>query len=155
MEKLRLEKAAIELFVRCFKKAHGKEYKLIQQQERPDAILEDEDGNRMGLEVTHLFHDELEVKMLLGRSEQQIHGLENFEDHIIMLSSLLEKKGRTGLCYTSEYPCSLLIRNASPIWTSEDFEGYISRIKAPESLYENVWLLTTDRYSTWSLIKLG
>lgn len=153
-EKRKLEKAAIELFIRCFKEAYGIEYRLIQQQERPDAIVEDENGKRLGLEVTHLFYDELEVKMLLGRSEQQTHGLENFDEQIKKLNSLLEKKGRTGLGYSNEYPCSLLIRNSSPIWTKEDFEGVISRIVAPRSQYQDIWLLTKDRFSAWYLIRL-
>lgn len=154
LEKRKLEKKAIELFVRCFKETYGIEYRLVQQQERPDAIVEDENGKRLGLEVTHLFYDDLEVKMLLGRSEQQTHGLETFENEIKKLNILLEKKGRTGLGYSNEYPCSLLIRNSSPIWTKEDFEGVISRIKPPRSLYQDIWFLTRDRFSAWHLIRL-
>lgn len=154
-EKRKLEKAAIELFVLCFKKTYGIEYRLVQQQERPDAIVEDGNGKRLGLEITHLFYDELEAKMLLGRSQQQIHGLENFDDHLKELDCLLEKKVRTGLGYSTQYPCSLLIRNASRIWTKEDFDGVISKIKPTRSLYKDIWLLTTDRFSVWSLILLG
>lgn len=154
IEKRRLEKAAIELFVRCFKEEYGKEYRLVQQQERPDAIVEDEDGNRLGIEVTYLFYDVIEVKMLLGRSEQESHEPENLEEYIKVLNSLLEKKAKAGKGYSTDYPCSLLIRSASPIWTKEDFGRISSKIKAPQSQFKEIWLLTRDKFATWCLIRL-
>lgn len=158
-EKRKLEKAAIELFVRCFKGTYGVGYRLVEQRERPDAIVVDENGNGLGLEVTHLYYDVLEAKMLLCRSEQKRHGKvsgpENFDDYIKVLNSILAQKLKTVLGYSTEYPCSLLIRNASPIWTKEDFVKAIAKIYAPKSQYKDIWLLTADRSSAWSLIRLG
>ncbi|TGE34478.1 hypothetical protein [Desulfosporosinus sp. Sb-LF] len=154
MEKRILEKSAIDLFISCFKETYGMGYRLVLQQERPDAIVVDESGRRLGIEVTYLFYDVTEAKMLLGRSEQQMHGLENFDCYIKVLNSLLEKKSIAGRGYSTEYPCSLLIRNSSPIWAKEDFCGAISRIKVPINQYKNIWLLTRDRFSAWGLIRL-
>ena len=66
-----------------------------------------------------------------------MHGLENFDVHIKKLHYLLEKKGRTGLSYSTKYPCSLLIRNSSPIW-----------LKLTKDFIAN-----DENYSTYNLVK--
>ncbi|KUO53515.1 MAG: hypothetical protein APF76_11945 [Desulfitibacter sp. BRH_c19] len=153
-EKRMLEKAAIELFICSFKEIFGVEYKVVCYQERPDAILEDPEGNRLGMEVTHLFYDELKAKILLGKSNSTGHKTESFYKYLDVLNDLLDKKAKTGLNYPIGYPCSLLIRDTSPVWTKEDFEEANSLIKLPQKVYKDIWLLTQDKISIWSLFKI-
>lgn len=153
-EKRMLEKAAILLFIRSYKEMFGVEYKVLIYQERPDVILEDPEGNRIGMEVTHLFYDELEAKILLGKSNDSGHKIESFYKYLNVLNELLNKKGKTGLNYPIGYPCSLLVRDTSPVWTKEDFEAASSIIIPPKKVYKDIWLLTQDKTSTWSLFKI-
>lgn len=155
LEKKMLEKAAVKWFIHLFKEMFGVEYKVVCYQERPDAILEDIEGNRIGMEITHLFYDELKAKILLGRANYPGHKTEIFQNYLHALNTLLDKKGRIGLNYPIGYPCSLLVRDTSPIWTMEDFQKARSLIKTPEKVYKDIWLLTQDQASKWRLLKIG
>jgi len=42
-------------------------HKTLYQQEKPDAVLMDSRGNKLGLEITHLFYSEQEARQLLQR----------------------------------------------------------------------------------------
>ncbi|MTI65500.1 MAG: hypothetical protein FH753_02755 [Firmicutes bacterium] len=153
--KKRLEKTAIDLFLTNYNKITKKNYILLRQQEIPDAIIIDDEGFKLGLEITHLFYDSTEAKMLLGRTENIEHKIEDINKLIDRLNRLLKKKRLIGPSYITEHPCILLVRNASPIFHISDFKENIDKIKIPKGVFKEIWLLTRDpiRFK-WSLIKL-
>jgi hypothetical protein len=153
-EKHRLETAAIDLFINISREGRCIDYHVADKQECPDFVLEDEQGNKIGVEVTHIFYDSEEAKMLLGRSDKKIHGLENFDTFIEELNKAFKKKGEKGNNYKSEYPLSLLIRNASPLWGLEDIEHSLDKLHVPTDVYQEVWMLTRDNSSNWYLVKI-
>lgn len=144
IEKRALEKWAVEWFLRHYNVITGKEFQLICQQERPDAIIQASDESALGLEIAHLFYDSLEAKMLLGRSDTWLHEIENFEELIKRLNEILRKKEEKGRTYSCLFPVSLLIRSASPVFTGPEFLKISDRLEVPQGIYEAVWLLAKD-----------
>lgn len=63
-EKRALEKGAVVWFLRHYNALTHKDYRLVCQQERPDAIVEASDKSALGLEIAHLFYDSEEARML-------------------------------------------------------------------------------------------
>lgn len=156
-EKHALEKAAIDLFVPLYNARFGKQYRLVEMRDRPDALLEAEDGTRIGLEVAHLFYPGgREAKILLGRANG-LHGLQTLGKLVNGLNDLLDKKVEKRLGYTCSYPISLLIRSASPIWSGSDFNGVQHMLRVPAEVYHEIWLLAQDnQIPGWPhLIRLG
>lgn len=98
--------------------------------------MKSQNGELLGIEVAHLFCDPEEAKMLLGRSNNKMHGIEEFSD--------LQKQK-----YESTYPTSLVIRNGSPIFGMSDLFRDKERIYRP-SIYKNVWFVSKDgNYNDW------
>jgi hypothetical protein len=153
-EKYRLEVAAIKLFINISSAGRGINYNIITKYESPDFILEDESGNILGVEVTHIFYDSEEAKMLLGRSDKKTHGLENLDTYIEELNSVLKKKGEKGNNYEFDYPLLLLIRNASPFWGLNDIEQSLDKLLVPIGIYKEIWMLTRNNSSKWYLVRI-
>jgi hypothetical protein len=154
IEKTLLEDYAINYMIEDYERQTGLKYKIISRQEGPDAIIE-VNGNRMGLEITHLYYDRDEAKILLGRSEYKKHGLERFDRFIYELNELLQKKAIKSYTYNCDYPVSLLIRNCSPIFGLSDFRNSIEHISIPDNKYLNIWFLSRDdNDSLWRLLEL-
>ena len=127
----------------------------MAKQECPDFLLEAEDGTCLGLEVTHLYYDSQEAKMILGRSSDGLHGVECFAHSVDALNKLLKKKGELGRSYQRSYPVSLLVRVASPIFDSSAFENSKHLLEIPKDVYQDVWLLAREHQnSQWHLISL-
>lgn len=154
-EKLRLEEDAIDLFVNISRTDRGINYSIVAKQESPDFILADEFGNTIGVEVTHIFYDSEEAKMLFGRSDKKTHELEKLENFIDELNTALKKKGEKGNNYDFDYPLSLLIKNASPFWGLRDIEHSLDKLQVPMGIYREIWLLTKDNSSKWYLVKIN
>lgn len=153
-EKQILERDAIELFINISRAGRGVDYRIIAKQESPDFVLADEFGNMIGVEVTHIFYDSEEAKMLLGRSDRKTHGLENLDGFIAELNIALKKKGEKGNNYEFDYPLSLLIRNASPLWGLSDIEHSLDKLQVPTGIYQEIWILTRDNSSKWYLVRI-
>ena len=153
-EKLRLEEDAIELFIQVSRAGRGVSYHIVAKQESPDFVLADESENMIGVEVTHIFYDSEEAKMLLGRSDKKTHGLENLDNFIKELNIALKKKGEKGINYDFDYPLLLLIRNASPFWGLSDIKHSLDKLQVPTGIYQEIWLLTKDNSSKWYLVKI-
>lgn len=79
-EKFALENATVDIFLNLFNFNHKDQYILVERRESPDFILKGLNGELLGLEVAHLFYDSEEAKMLLGRSDNKVHGIEKFDD---------------------------------------------------------------------------
>jgi len=154
-EKRALEKTAIELFLSRYNKLKNKKYKLLRQQEIPDTVIIDEKGAELGVEITHLFYDALEAKMLLGRSNRLFHEVEKFSKLVDELNMLIEKKIEKGPSYIEKFQCLLLIRNASPVSVLSDFKENIEHIKISKKIFKEIWLLTRNDISyEWELLRL-
>ncbi|WP_044479542.1 hypothetical protein [Paenibacillus antibioticophila] len=148
-EKFALENAAIDIFLNLLNIHHQDQYELVERRESPDFVLKSQNGELLGIEVAHLFCDPEEAKMLLGRSNNKMHGIEEFSDLLNVLNSLLKQKETKVLKYESTYPTSLVIRNGSPIFGMSDLLRDKERIYRP-SIYKNVWFVSKDgNYNDW------
>ncbi|WP_248912445.1 hypothetical protein, partial [Paenibacillus antarcticus] len=148
-EKFALENAAVEIFSNLFNINHKDQYELVERRESPDFVLRDLKGELLGLEVAHLFYDPEEAKMLLGRSDNKMHGTDKFDDLLNAFNRLLKQKETKILKYESTYPTSLVIRNASPIFGMSDLLRDKELIYKP-SIYKNVWCVSRDgNYNDW------
>lgn len=144
IEKRALERWAVEWFLRHYNILTGLDFKLVCQQERPDAIVRASDESSLGIEIAHLFYDSLEAKMLLGRADTWLHNIESLDEVVKRLNDILSKKREKGLTYSCLFPISLLIRSASPVFTGPDFMKIIDRLEVPDGIYQGVWLLAKD-----------
>ncbi|MEW6178806.1 MAG: hypothetical protein AB1522_02650 [Chloroflexota bacterium] len=147
-EKKRLEAAVVEEFLPQFNEITHSTYSLleIEGHERPDALLEDSTGTRLGLEITHVYHDDQEAKILLGRSHTEFSGLQSFNGLLDVLQSRIRKKQKDANSYPCPYPLLLLVRVVSPVFTWRDFQDALrnGRIQLQPSAFKEVWLLARD-----------
>jgi len=156
-EKRALERAAAEWFLQRYNELVHKVFRITILQERPDVVVEAADGTVIGIEVTHLYYDDLEAKMLLGRSVEEFHRPENFTELLDQLDRLLKKKLEVGRKYPWDHPLFLIIRSVSPVFTGEDFAGIEKYVALPTGIYDEIWLLVRDEVNDedWSdLIRL-
>lgn len=154
LEKYQLEKAAIDLFIQIYNENSAIKYVTAQKRERPDFLLLDSIGNSIGMEIAHVFYDSLEAKMLLNKSDEFIHGVENLMVFINEFNKVLSKKCTVRESFEINYQCSLLIRNTSPIFTFEDIRNFIQYIEIPNNNYKDIWILSRNNRSVWILMRL-
>jgi hypothetical protein len=153
-EKTRMERAAIDLFIDIYNTNHELKYRLLYAQEKPDAVLQDSKQNKLGMEITHLFYDEKEAKMLLGRSEPSFNGPQRLECLVDELNDLIRTKEKKKRAYSEDYPISLLIRNASPFFGMSDILSVKHLLYRPNAVFNDVWFLSRDGTSDWLLINM-
>jgi hypothetical protein len=153
-EKRALEQSAIELFIYLMNEHYDINYRLVQMQDKPDALLEDSKGNQMGIEITHLFYDADEARLLMGRLNHRLEGDMFLEKLIMELNKLIIRKEEKIKNYHQGYDLSLLIRNASPIYTMRDFLKARALIKKPKGLFKQVWFLSFNENNEWELYNL-
>ncbi len=143
-EKERLQEVATHYFLPAYAALVQKTFRLVTLQDRPDAILEALDGTRRDLEITSLFTDDEEAKILLGRSSSLCHGIQSSDEALLRLNTRLAEKERQGASYQCRHPMLLVIRVASPIFTSPDFERFRDDIHVPRGVFSETWLLFPD-----------
>lgn len=151
-EKVALEEAAINIFINLYNFNRKDDLRVVKKQECPDYILKNKKENLLGIEVTHLFYDAEEVKILFDRSNKKLHGLENSINYIETLNKLLKKKEQKIDKYDAIYPIALLIRNASPLYGMSDFLRYKTAIYKPEK-YSHIWFVSKDGNNNEWLLK--
>ncbi|WP_025678852.1 hypothetical protein [Paenibacillus massiliensis] len=151
-EKSALEEAAINIFIDLYNFNRQDDLKVVEKQECPDYILKNKKEDLIGIEVTHLFYDAEEAKMLLDRSNKELHGLEDSTNYIGTLNKLLKQKEKKIDKYDAIYPIALLIRNASPVYGMSDFLKYKSVIYKPEK-YCHIWFVSKDGNNNEWLLK--
>ena len=144
-EKWLIEESAALALVEILNLQHGMKYEIFKHADRPDIVIENQlDGTRLGVEVTHLFYDSDEARIILGRSHEHVHSPEYIEEYILRLNALLLQKSEKAKGYNHEYPLALLIRVVSPLFHIFNFNDYESRIVVPTSDYKIIWLLFYD-----------
>lgn len=153
-EKKALERTAIDIFVELYNLNHQLPFRLLQQQEKPDALLEDADLNKKGLEVTHLFYDTEEARLMMSRSELTLPGTEMPDRFIQSINDRVRSKVEKFADYSHDYPCALLIRNLSLFFGMSDVLRRKEKLKLPRGHFTEVWLLSRDFTPDWLLINL-
>lgn len=152
-EKLALESAACTYFVPSYNSIHKTAFQIHEHQDRPDFLLKDTDtGEKIGVEVMHLYYDAREAKMVLGRLSRQLHGVMTISQLIEKLNADLADKINSAANYDFAGKLILLIRVASPIFDRQDFDMYEDEIIVPQpNTLAEIWLLfwdqTTGTYS--------
>lgn len=147
-EKIELEHQAAKLFMRCYERNTGKHIRHIWHNApmRPDVSCRLE-GERLDLEIAHLYGSEEEAMALLGRDlnrniRRVLHALKNepaSERLLKALNRILENK--SGKTYQSERVW-LVIRNTHPAWVQAGIKALEPRISLPEPHpFEKVWIL--------------
>ncbi|SBS30729.1 hypothetical protein MSP8887_02562 [Marinomonas spartinae] len=147
-EKIELEHQAAKIFMRWYEKNTGKPIRHIWHNEpiRPDVscMLE---GERLDLEIAHLYGSEEEAMAILGReltnkTRQAIRDLAHDEVNSRLLKALnriLENK--SGKRYDSKRVW-LVIRNAHPAWSKSEIKALEHLITIPEPhAFEKVWIV--------------
>jgi hypothetical protein len=146
-EKYELEKAAINYFIKRYNNIFDNKIELIQMQDKPDAILKNATGELFGVEIAHLFLNEVEAKYALHRSTKN-NGMINFQGYVKPLNEILLNKSTKIPKFNVPYPVDLLIRSASPLLTAKTIEGYKKELVVPNRGMRNIWLLLdNDKYS--------
>ena len=148
-EKIELEHQAAKLFMRWYEKNTGQKIRHIWHNEphKPDVSCY-LNGDRLDLEIAHLYGSEEEAMRILGRNlgektQLELRQLELFSDpHERLLEALhrilISKAGKT---YRSKRVW-LVIRNANPAWTSDEIMSLQHKIEVPDGhQFEQIWMV--------------
>lgn len=127
---------------------------MVRQQEKPDALLVDANNELIGLEVTHLFYDMEEARLMMSRSELTKPGAEVLDNFIKVINDRIVSKEHKLQDYSHEYPCMLLIRNVSLLFGMSDVLSFKHKLVPPSGMFTQVWLLSRDFTPDWLLINL-
>lgn len=154
-EKWLMEESAALALVEILNLQQGTCFEIVRHYDRPDIVIEDKlSGWRIGVEVTHLFYDDAEARIFLGRSREVEHSPEYIEEYIKRLNALLQQKAEKAKGYAHTDPLALLIRVVSPVFHTHDFEAYAPKIIVPASDFRYIWLLFYDFYvHRWTVIE--
>ncbi|AZZ94155.1 MULTISPECIES: hypothetical protein [unclassified Hahella] len=147
-EKLVLEHDAARLFMRCYERLTGTPIRHIwhNQPIKPDVscFL---NGERLDMEIAHLYGSEKEAMQLLGRDldRNTLHELQMLEESdadgrlLRALNRILANKALK--TYKSERVW-LVIRNAHPAWRADEIRGLQHCIQVPDSHpFEQIWMV--------------
>lgn len=154
LEKYQLEKSAMDLFIEIYNKNFENQLRIFQKQERPDFLLLDSEDNQIGMEIAHVFYDPLEAQILLNRSSD-IRRIEYFNNFKSEFNKVLINKCKKREKFICNYPCSLLIKNTSEVFTSEDIKKALQSISSiPNNQYKDIWVLSRNNMSLWVIMKI-
>ncbi len=147
-EKIELEHEAARLFMRHWERATGVPIRHIwhNRPNKPDVscFL---NGDRLDLEIAHLYGTEAEAMAILGRDislatrqELALMDHDHTDDRLLhALNRILAAKARK--TYNSERVW-LVIRNANSLWSKEDIEAMQHRIQVPGGHpFEQIWMV--------------
>ncbi|MCW8891036.1 MAG: hypothetical protein OQL20_10285 [Sedimenticola sp.] len=148
-EKIGLEHQAAKLFMRWYERETGKKIRHIWHNRpiKPDVSCKFE-GDRLDLEVAHLYGSEQEAMQILGRelSDITVAALRELEavadPHARLLKALnriLENKSH------KQYKTKrvwLIIRNAHPAWGADEIKALQHHIDVPDNHpFEQIWMV--------------
>ena len=152
-EKEQLEEFVINNFINNYQI----ELRILKHSDKPDFTLFDKINNKkIGAEVTHLYYDGNEAKILLGRSDNKnSHGIMNFSNLINKLNELINQKCDKIKEFKHHDKFILIIRVASPIFDKFDFDRYEKDIIYPENKYSEIWIILDDnsKKQRWTELK--
>ncbi|BFM47841.1 hypothetical protein [Marinomonas sp. THO17] len=147
-EKIELEHQAAKLFMRCYEKNTGKPIRHIWHNNpiRPDVSCMFE-GQRLDLEIAHLYGSEEEAMEILGRHLTQktcdvLAQLKEEPAEERLLASLNKILTNKSSKHYRTQRVWLVIRNAHPEWQKADIKAVEHLISMPEPhAFEKVWIL--------------
>lgn len=153
-EKLRLEHEAAKSFMRRYEKQFGVPVRHIwhNSPRKPDVSCY-LNGEKLDLEIAHLYGSDEEAKHLLGRSlsAETLAVLQHLEKtppaHRLLeaLNLVLLKKSQKR--YDSK-KVWLVIRNLNPYWKTEEFASHAHLIEQPDKHpFEQIWLLSQQDHN--------
>lgn len=144
-EKKRRELSTLDQFLGVLNQEKGRNFKLKVHRDKPDFEIQDNSvGEVLGIEVTDLFYDEDDAKMLLGRSKKNMSN-DQFSDELMeKLSERIKQKEEDAKGYSYNGSISLLIRVTSPIWGKSTFEMFEYDIQIPNTIYQEIWLVFSN-----------
>ncbi len=148
-EKIALEHAAARLFMRWYERKTGVRIRHIwhNQPSRPDVscLL---DGERLDMEIAHLYGAEQEAMQLLGRelsekTHQELISLGQVKDaHVRLLQALNRILANKSLKQYESRRVWLVIRNAHPAWTTDEILSLKHQINIPDQHpFEQIWIV--------------
>lgn len=143
-DKARLERAAMLMFLHALRLHHGRELHIVEQRERPDFLVTDERGRQIGVEVTHLYHNEEEARYLNGRATSGIHPLTTVEELLHALNRGLLNKANLSFGYAAPEGLMLLIRVPSPTVQKATILAHRERLLLHPSAFDEIWMLFYD-----------
>jgi len=159
-ERRRLEAYAVIYFIHELRRRYRRWLILRDFASPPDpdcyCLL---NGERIGVEVAHLYGSQRDARKRLGkeRAEEQTKEEGSADSGVPLNVRILPELNRiiadkAKKCYGGK--TWLLIRNAFPPWTRDDFEQYISEISIPEDhSFNEIWLLC-DRDGSSGILRL-
>lgn len=151
------EREAVRLLIDLYNRSgSGSTYRLLFQQERPDAVLEDcRTRRKLGVEITHLFYSQEEAMRVFHGQPPVKWGPEDFHHLLGELNHLIARKVGKRSSYSMAYPIALLVRNASPGFGMADFLARRSElILPPRDIFDHIWFLSRDGGDEWKLLEL-
>ncbi|MGK0476230.1 MAG: hypothetical protein ACJAYV_001895 [Oleispira sp.] len=168
--KRQLERDAAKHFLRLYEQMYHTPMRNIWHNEpsRPDISCH-LDGKPLDLEIAHLYASPSEAKILAREIVEQVQdqqtplrnpnqkklivsdkelellnylfdlaAMDSQQRLITALTRILKSKGQKSYDSTRVW---LIIRNASPLWQSKDFQQCMQQFKIPKNPFEQIWLL--------------
>lgn len=148
-EKIVLEHQAAKLFMHWYEHDTGKQIRHLwhNRPNKPDVSCRLE-GQRLDLEIAHLYGSEQEAMQLLGRqltetTRQELQALnQTSEPSKRLLKALNRILFNKSLKRYKTKQVWLVIRNAHPSWNKADITALIHRIDIPANHpFEQIWIV--------------
>jgi len=148
-EPRRLEIYALVRFIAAYRRQAGRWITLVEMPPppEPDFICRVDESRLVGVEVAHVCGSERDARMVLGRAQPEErtdaahvqHALVPLSDRIPAdIARILRQKCER----LYPRPCWLVIRNAYPLWASDDFIRYALPWNPIGAVpFEQVWLI--------------
>lgn len=148
-EKIRLEHQAAKIFMHWYEHDTGKHIRHIWHNKpiKPDVSCMFE-GERLDIEVAHLYGSEQEAMQILGRNlsdltRSALAELAQFDDPHERLLSALNRilTNKAGKHYNTKRVW-LVIRNAHPAWNRDEIQSLQHCIDVPaHHPFEQIWMV--------------
>lgn len=148
-EKIKLEHEAAKLFMRWYERDTGKHIRHIWHNKpiKPDISCQFE-GDRLDLEIAHLYGSEQEAMQILGRalSDRTREELQQLENVVEPYTRLLKALNRILISKsTKRYKTQrvwLVIRNAHPGWKALEIQQLQHHVEVPNNHpFEQIWIV--------------
>ncbi|MHA7881471.1 MAG: hypothetical protein ACX931_16905 [Saccharospirillum sp.] len=159
-EKIALEHEAARLFMRQWEQLYGVPLRHIwhNKPNKPDVscFL---NGNRLDLEIAHLYGSEAEAMAILGRglspqTQQALAELDRENADHRLLSALNHLLAAKALKNYHSQRVWLVIRNANPHWSRTDIEALQHHIDVPGGHpFEQIWMVA-DMQANSGIVQL-
>lgn len=148
-EKIELEHQAARLFMRWYEHDTGKIIRHIwhNRPAKPDVSCYLE-GERLDLEIAHLYGTEQEAMQILGRAlsqktREELRELEHCDDaHTRLLRALNRILSNKSQKHYKTQRVWLVLRNAHPAWGADQINALQHHINVPEQHpFEQIWIV--------------